>query len=1033
MLASTGIGSTLTLDDAARGASLPTPDESTLVALLANDPDYMGVWGMSPWAGEVDRIRSFSTPSAILMTMADEEHTFMCIVLKCCSCVSGHACDAEVVVFDPLGNMLKASEFQSRSSTSAFYVHFSSTASTCAFLSVRDYVSRRLARRPGIAPFLRSTDGPVDRILSQLSAEVNIYDIEPVAPLATATTAGACGGAGAAEGSSIGTAPPHGYRRGTSYLLAAKYQPPTVATDGGAADARSSAVTTATDCTMTSNSTDFGGRAVNAAGGSSINSAMAVDTDEGSAAKVDAAGGSLNSAMAVGTDEGAAAKALGESAGGSYSGIAVLPGGPVEPTANPYAALPVCTDDNCESCPPAPDWFNLFRPSSPGVGAKKKAADSPEGKPPLRGAAAAPVKKRVTVDDEARHDDFGDGDFVGKSLFAGSGSGNSAQPATPALEPAIASAPAQNTLGGSWIVRCTATDPATGEHPRRVEGYDIAAKPKGGRPPKAKRRGKGTKGGRPPKGDNSTTYHKTCSLSRPGWTTSTSILRDRTPRDAAIFECGLAVDATEICRACEQWFVARHAGLADFLARARAGRQPTSTDDSVASAEAEVKQASILRPVVVVSEAERARAAEATAREAATREAAMKSLASAAEAARDSMEVERDAAHAHTKQSDLRADDAERRVLDANALAAEATAREAASARAHAEETHQLKQQHKAAMQELTRDHDSIVANLHARLSDLETQHAQLSEWAILPRNAALNRAQAENARLREEALIRGKRIKDLERTLTELRRERLSLQFSVSQYQGQRRARQAAREKGWHRDLRRDGDSPPAATVDSGYKQRLDRSARAIVEEIMFQASGEEMEGAEILAAVLKHDKLAGIVGDQRPDSALKDRVLQRLKQSLFALKYQTMHEHQSMAYQIILRSIAPPKAAVGSHSGDALAYERLLDIDRKLLAKHCEWRSLFEMDPTNTSRRWFNERKQRCDEFTSAYPQLYRDYLEWWASSGVTQQSPELKHVKLKHRFGLKFHKSPNKCSSCDASCQVDCDKHCHKHAGW
>jgi len=82
----------------------------------------------------------------------------------------------------------------------------------------------------------------------------------------------------------------------------------------------------------------------------------------------------------------------------------------------------------------------------------------------------------------------------------------------------------------------------------------------------------------------------------------------------------------------------------------------------------------------------------------------------------------------------------------------------------------------------------------------------------------------------------------------------------------------------------------------------------------------------------------------------------------------------------------------------------------------------------------RWFKERKQHRDRFTLQHRGLYIQYLEWWETSGITQQSPELKHIKIRHRFNgdrpARWHKGD--CATCSSACDIDCTEHCHKHAG-
>ena len=46
------------------------------------------------------------------------------------------------------------------------------------------------------------------------------------------------------------------------------------------------------------------------------------------------------------------------------------------------------------------------------------------------------------------------------------------------------------------------------------------------------------------------------------------------------------------------------------------------------------------------------------------------------------------------------------------------------------------------------------------------------------------------------------------------------------------------------------------------------------------------------------------------------------------------------------------------------------------------------------------------------------------------MAQQSPELKHVRFRHRDQKKWHKGA--CTKCESSCPIDCDEHCQQHAG-
>ena len=146
--------------------------------------------------------------------------------------------------------------------------------------------------------------------------------------------------------------------------------------------------------------------------------------------------------------------------------------------------------------------------------------------------------------------------------------------------------------------------------------------------------------------------------------------------------------------------------------------------------------------------------------------------------------------------------------------------------------------------------------------------------------------------------------------------------------------------------------------------------------------------------------------------------------------LKYQCQYEHQHATYQVLLKAIAPKQVKERVGGGDARAYESLLGLDRGSLVEPIKWRSLFDMQPLDANVEWFQARKQRADTFVVAHRDLYLKHLEWWECSGVAQQSPELKHVRFRHRDQKKWHKGA--CTKCDSSCPIDCDKHCQQHAG-
>ena len=136
---------------------------------------------------------------------------------------------------------------------------------------------------------------------------------------------------------------------------------------------------------------------------------------------------------------------------------------------------------------------------------------------------------------------------------------------------------------------------------------------------------------------------------------------------------------------------------------------------------------------------------------------------------------------------------------------------------------------------------------------------------------------------------------------------------MSVRRHETTKSQRANARREGWNDKKQR------TVNANVGHQRYLEDRARSVVEELLYQARGDNDAGAEIIGEFLNHPLVSTYFSTDYNDAdwKLKDRIIGRLRDSLSTLKYQCQYEHQHAAYQVLLKAIAPKQVSRGGRSG--------------------------------------------------------------------------------------------------------------------